>query len=151
MEFLRSFLRHLWRASDCKTRTTTSTRFSQYWVVHAREPASFWSENVIAIVILRRVLARIYVAVAETSYQMLEILSFSDRERASRPSTEISVLTFMVKKVQWCFPECLFLENRKVNLRLSVVREFRALYFARKPVVVLQNVGFFLRIWSVQL
>ena len=52
----------------------------------------------VAIVILLRVLARIYVVVAETSYQMLEILSFSDRERALPPSTEISVLTFMVKK-----------------------------------------------------
>ena len=52
----------------------------------------------VAIVILLRVLARIYVVVAETSYQMLEILSFSDRERALPPSTEISVQTFMVKK-----------------------------------------------------
>ena len=76
------------------------------------------------------------VVVAEASYLMLEILSFGDRERALPPSTEISVLTFMVKKVQWCFPGCLFLENRKVNLKLNVVRVFRALYFARKPVVV---------------
>ena len=29
---------------------------------------------------------------------MLEILSFSDRERTLPPSTEISVLTFVVKK-----------------------------------------------------
>ena len=43
---------------DCKTSTTTSTRFSQYLVVLAREPASFWRENVVAVVILRRVLAR---------------------------------------------------------------------------------------------
>ena len=36
-----------------------STRFSQsYKVGHACEPASFWPENVIAIVILQRVLAR---------------------------------------------------------------------------------------------
>ena len=36
-----------------------STRFSQsYKVGHAFEPASFWPENVIAIVILQRVLAR---------------------------------------------------------------------------------------------
>ena len=33
------------------------------------------------------------VIVAKTSYQMLEILSFSDQERALPPSTEISVLT----------------------------------------------------------
>ena len=38
------------------------------------------------------------VVVAKTSYQMLGILSFSDRERASPPSTEIIVLTFVVKK-----------------------------------------------------
>ena len=100
----------------------------------------------IAVVILLRVLARIYVVVAETSYKMLEILSFSDRERALPPSTEISVLTFVVKKSTICFSGCLFLENKKVNLKLNVVREFRALYFARKPVVVLQNVGFILRI-----
>ena len=37
---------------------------------------------------------------AKTSYQMLGILSFSDREWALTPSTEISVLTFVVKKVQ---------------------------------------------------
>ena len=41
------------------TRTTTSTRFSQLQVVHAREPASFWRENVIAVVILQRDIARI--------------------------------------------------------------------------------------------
>ena len=35
-----------------------STRLSQYCVLLAREPASFWRENVIAVVILLRVLAR---------------------------------------------------------------------------------------------
>ena len=35
---------------------------------------------------------------AKTSYQMLGILSFSDREWALTPSTEIHVLTFVVKK-----------------------------------------------------
>ena len=43
---------------DSKTSTTTSTRFSQYYVVRARKPASFWRENVVAVVILLRVLAR---------------------------------------------------------------------------------------------
>ena len=33
------------------------------------------------------------VIVEKTSYQLLEILSFSDQERALPPSTEISVLT----------------------------------------------------------
>ena len=35
---------------------------------------------------------------AETSYQMVEILSFSDRERTQPPSIEISVRNFVVKK-----------------------------------------------------
>ena len=35
---------------------------------------------------------------AKTSYHILEILSFSDRERAVSPSTEISELTFVMKK-----------------------------------------------------
>ena len=38
------------------------------------------------------------VVMAKKSYQMLGILSLSDRERASPPSTEISVLTLVVKK-----------------------------------------------------
>ena len=36
----------------------TSTRFSQYQVLLTFEPASFWRENVVAILILPRVLAR---------------------------------------------------------------------------------------------
>ena len=47
-------------------------KFSQYQVVLAREPALFWRENVVAVVT---------VEVAETSYQMLEGLSFCNRER----------------------------------------------------------------------
>ena len=35
---------------------------------------------------------------AKTSYQMLAILSFRDRESALSPSAEISELTFVVKK-----------------------------------------------------
>ena len=72
--------------------------------------------------------------VAKTSYQMLGILSLSDREKALLPSTEIGVLTFVVKNVQWSFPRCLFLENyRRENLKLNVlvvvlVLEFKVLY-----------------------
>ena len=47
------FVRY-YRALDSKTRTSTRTRFYQYQVVRAREPASFWRENVIAVVILLR-------------------------------------------------------------------------------------------------
>ena len=38
------------------------------------------------------------IVVAKTSYQMLGILSFSDREWALTPSTEKGGLTFVVKK-----------------------------------------------------
>ena len=37
------------------------------------------------------------VEVAETSYQMLEVLSFCDRERVQPPSLKVTVLTFLVK------------------------------------------------------
>ena len=36
-----------------ETLTSTSTRFSQYYLVLAREPATFWRENVVAVVIDR--------------------------------------------------------------------------------------------------
>ena len=38
------------------------------------------------------------VVVAETSYQMLEIISFCKRERAKPPSIRITVLTFLEQK-----------------------------------------------------
>ena len=69
--------------------------------------------------------------VAKTSYQMLGILSFSDRERALPPSTEISELTFAVKNS----PGCLFLDNKRENLKLNfvlvaaLVIESKALYY----------------------
>ena len=45
---------------------------------------------------------------AETSYQMLEVLSFCDQERILPPSTEMTVLTFLIaKKAQGCFLGCL--------------------------------------------
>ena len=49
------------------------------------------------------------VVVAETSYQMLEVLSFCDQERILPPSTEMIVLTFLIAKMaQGSFLECLF-------------------------------------------
>ena len=64
------------------------------------EAGSFWRENVVAFVILLRVLARVResVVVAGTSYQMLEVLAFCNLERAEPPSITIRVLTFLVKK-----------------------------------------------------
>ena len=67
-----------------------------------------------------------HVVVAKTSYEMLQIFSFSDLERAQPPSMEISVLTLVVKKAQWSFPGCLLLENRRENLKLNVVLVFES-------------------------
>ena len=54
---------------------------------------------------------------------MLEILSFSDWGKVLPPSTEISVLTFVVKKKYketFCLGY-LFLQSRRENLKLNVV------------------------------
>ena len=50
----------------------------------------------VAVVILLRVL--VSVVVAGTSYQMLEILAFCNRERCFPPSITIKVLIFLMKK-----------------------------------------------------
>ena len=42
------------RPLDSKTSMTTSVKFSQYYVVLAGEPASFWRENVVAVFITGR-------------------------------------------------------------------------------------------------
>ena len=68
--------------------------------MRTRKRASFWRENVVAVVILLATSLSENVVVLGTSYQMLGILSFSERERALPSSTEISVLTFVVKKAQ---------------------------------------------------
>ena len=65
--------------------------------MHGREPTSFSRENAIAAVIPTSCFSD-FVVVAKTSHHMLGVLSLSDRERASPPATEISVLTFVVKK-----------------------------------------------------
>ena len=49
-------------------------KVAHFKVVHAGEPASYWRENMIVVVSLLLV----FVVVAETSYQMLEVLSFCD-------------------------------------------------------------------------
>ena len=55
-----------------------------------RETASYWREKLIAIVIQLHVLVK-NVLVAETSYQMLDVLLFCDRERAKASSLKIIV------------------------------------------------------------
>ena len=66
---------------------------------------------------------------AKTSYQMLGILSFSDREWALTPSTEKGGLTFVVKKSTMKLFGVSFLENRRENVKLNVflVLESKAL------------------------
>ena len=59
--------------------TTTTTRFSLYYVVRAREPASFWRENMLAVVTLLRVLARL---LNKRVLNVSSFLSFYDREEA---------------------------------------------------------------------
>ena len=61
------------------------------------------------------------VVMAKVSYQMLGILSFSERERASPPSTEISVLTLVVKKSTKNLSGVCVLQHRRENLKLNVV------------------------------
>ena len=63
--------------------------------------------------------------VMEASYQMLDVLSFCDRETYRDRD---NIANFSVKTiVQWGFPGCLFLENTrktKLNLvKLSLSRE----------------------------
>ena len=66
--------------------------------MHAREPASFWRENVVAVVTLLRVLARMSKWRKQVIYpdQMLVVLSFCDWERVTS-FTKGTVLTFLVK------------------------------------------------------
>ena len=47
-------------------------KFSQYYIVCMHEPVSFWHENMIAFCVV----------VADTSCQMLVVLSFCDPGRA---------------------------------------------------------------------
>ena len=65
--------------------------------MHAREPASlFWREFGGSC----RYSIRANVVVAKTRHQMLEVLSFYDRESAKRPSLKITMLTFRVNMVK---------------------------------------------------
>ena len=51
-----------------------STRFSEYYLVRAREPTSFWRENSSTTSFSK------IVVVVETSYRMLHVLSFCDMQ-----------------------------------------------------------------------
>ena len=62
-----------------------------------------------------------HVVVAKTSYQMLQIFSFSDLERAQPPSMKISVLTLVVKNSTKKISGVSILENRRENVKLNAV------------------------------
>ena len=100
----------------------------------ARDAASFWRGKRGS----RRHSTTSFIAsvvVAGTSYQMLEVLAFCNLERAQPPSITITVLTFLVKKVQWRIPGCLFIDNTRKNLKSNLVLvvvlvlESKGLYF----------------------
>ena len=57
---------------------------------------------------------------AKTSYQLLGILSFRDRESALTLSAEKSELTFVVKKNTIKLSGVSILENRRENLKINV-------------------------------
>ena len=71
------------------------------------------------------------VVVAETSFQMLEVLAFCDRERSWPFSVTITVLTFLVKKstiknsavsIFWQYAERLQIKSRtRSRSRISII------------------------------
>ena len=75
---------------------------------------------------------------AETSYQMLEMLSFCDQERAYPPSIKITVITFLVNQNYnegfrgVYFFVVLFLRIRRANVKSNL---------ALVAVLVLESLG----------
>ena len=70
------------------------------------------------------------IVVAETSFQMIEVLSFCNWEMVDLPSIKIAVLTFLVKKKKknafrggWFFLENTGLKSRSRSRRSSLVLE----------------------------
>ena len=86
--------------------------------MHAREPASFWRENLITVVIPTTSFSE-NVVVAEASYEMLEVVSFCNQEGAYRPSIKLTVLTFLMnQKYNEAF-RGVFFENTRKKLSTS--------------------------------
>ena len=104
--------------------------------MHAREPPSFWRENVVAVVSLPRVLASMswWRKQVIKFDQMLQIFSFSDLERAQPPSMEISVLTLVVKNSTKKISGVSILENRRENVKLNAALVV-VLVFESKPLL----------------
>ena len=81
--------------------------------MRTREPASFWRENVVAVVIPPRECRS-----GGNKLSRLEVLSFcGDRERVKPLFIKITVLIFLEKKnVKQRFQGCLFLRIREKTL-----------------------------------
>ena len=83
--------------------TVVSEDDYEYEIVRARVSASFWRENVTAVVTLLGVLAGM-------SYQMLEVSSyFFNNNNSANFSGE-------KKQLQWSFPGCQFFGNTRIKL-----------------------------------
>ena len=61
------------------------------------------------------------VVVAGTSYQILGVLAFCNRERAQPPSITMTVLTFLVKKSTMKNSGGLFFDNTRKNFKSNLV------------------------------
>ena len=118
---------HVFKALDSRTRTTTSSAsFSQYYQVgRALEPGSFWRENVIAFIIVLRVLAKTNV-VTETSYQNVRSFKSLRTGEGLTSSIKITLNLFWLKK-----------KTIKITITLSAVSNFKDhIQVKSRPLVV---------------
>ena len=79
------------RRLDCKARTTKRTIFYQFEVVRSHEPASFWWENAIAVVILLRVLTSMSLSVGNKLSTVRSFIILRSGEGYLPPSIKITV------------------------------------------------------------
>ena len=89
------------------------TRFSQYLVMVVHDPASFWQENMIAIIILPQFLARIYGRGGNKSSNVRGFIILPSGEGLTSPSIKMKVLTFLVKSTMKLSRMSIFLEYEK--------------------------------------
>ena len=101
----------------------------QLLAVPTGEPASFWQENMTVVIILRRVLTRMSWWWKQVIKIMFEVVLFCDQRRTVPPSIMITVLTFLVKKVQSSFLGCLYVANTRKNFKSNLVLESKGLNF----------------------
>ena len=101
----------------------------QLLAVLTGEPASFWQENMTVVIILRRVLTRMSWWWKQVIKIMFEVVLFCNQGRTVPPSIMITVLTFLVKKVQSSFPGCLYVDNIRKNFKSNLVLESKGVNF----------------------